>query len=895
MMEVGNHRTTYGVKRFRNNIRKKSESPATLIDSPTLSHSAEEIEIRNTFMNEFAMISSEFGLRQFYITTDEPANYARHRSEGDLWRIQLSESSGLLASKSVDVIQATYKRLGEILNEQREIRSAVRIQGIVRGWLVRKRMKLVLPFMESIKYTRVLFIGLVNYEKKYISDLKVIIQLYLIPMRSKASATEDFHAIATIFCNIEQILGTHITLLRELLHIREQYWPFVQDLGRVFIQHASEFKSYGDYAENLVSAQSTLKAVYSSKKYSHLRETVDNYGGMVKLQSLISQPVSHIGKYSKILESFASVRDGFQPEELDILSRAQAIMDNICDLVNAKLKSADRVSVLQEIQRSVIFENKPITLQNETRCFVEKGVIHCVTLKKIQYFLFNDLLVLSKTQGEKFKVLHAIDLVDASLDLVECDNGKYQVVFELAFPNEKLQFLVDPVKGGEHLERIRKQIFKHKKMGVIFGISLEEILTRENRHPVLHNGNGIPSIVEYIINYLKAHGLKREGLLRHPGAFERIKKLQKQFDNASLKSYDHINMDNCDVHDVAAVLRLYFRELPSPVIPFSFYEPLMEIQRNAGLSLEERVNSIKRIILEIPPLNMPLLKYLIQFLQAVEEHSYINRMTVSNLAIVFGPNIIRAEVETVQNALEMPLLQGIIQILIEHSDSIWEIEKPNGPRNKPLSVLFVGRELTPLIQSSNGVPAAKINMRASGNAIKAYLLAINNAPQKLKDKDPASTEESLVSDPTGSSPVNSSPINSSPINSSPINSSPINSSPLSRGESVVKTVSVREKLKQLELEASKREEQRKRLSDDMRKSDLEKINAGGIVAKRRSGFVNVENGSVINVTNERTSKPMPIPSLPLDKLSDFDRELHKAPSPRTKKPKTKSRKVVTDI
>jgi hypothetical protein len=43
-------------------------------------------------------------------------------------------------------------------------------------------------------------------------------------------------------------------------------------------------------------------------------------------------------------------------------------------------------------------------------------------------------------------------------------------------------------------------------MGVIFGISLEEILIRETRHPVLHNGSGIPSIVEYIVNYLKASG-----------------------------------------------------------------------------------------------------------------------------------------------------------------------------------------------------------------------------------------------------------------------------------------------------------------------------------------------------------------------------------------------------
>lgn len=83
------------------------------------------------------------------------------------------------------------------------------------------------------------------------------------------------------------------------------------------------------------------------------------------------------------------------------------------------------------------------------------------------------------------------------------------------------------------------------------------------------------------------------------------------------------------IHDVAAVLRIYFRELPDPVIPFSFYEPLMEIQRNATLTIEERIQSIKNIILTIPPTNTALLKYLIGFLQEVEAFSQINKMTVS--------------------------------------------------------------------------------------------------------------------------------------------------------------------------------------------------------------------------------------------------------------------------
>merc|ERR1712137_915746 len=115
---------------------------------------------------------------------------------------------------------------------------------------------------------------------------------------------------------------------------------------------------------------------------------------------------------------------------------------------------------------------------------------------------------------------------------------------------------------------------------------------------------------------------------------------------------------------IAAVLRIFFREMPEPVIPFEMYEPLMEVQRNADLERNKRVEAIRRIILGLSPSSTALLCYLIGFLQDIEEHSAVNKMTVSNLAIVFGPNVIRPRVQTVQCALEMPLLQGILQILL---------------------------------------------------------------------------------------------------------------------------------------------------------------------------------------------------------------------------------------
>ena len=51
----------------------------------------------------------------------------------------------------------------------------------------------------------------------------------------------------------------------------------------------------------------------------------------------------------------------------------------------------------------------------------------------------------------------------------------------------------------------------------------------------------------------------------------------------------------------------------------------------------------------------------------------------------------------------MPLLQGIIQILIEHSDKFWGITKRSGKRNRPLSIIFVGTDLTAIATDSSSV------------------------------------------------------------------------------------------------------------------------------------------------------------------------------------------------
>ena len=71
---------------------------------------------------------------------------------------------------------------------------------------------------------------------------------------------------------------------------------------------------------------------------------------------------------------------------------------------------------------------------------------------------------------------------------------------------------------------------------------------------------------------------------------------------------------------------------------------------------------------ELPPSNRAIVAFLMRFLARVAQYSEVNKMSASNLGIVFAPNILRTRVETYETvARDTPLTIGVIKSLIEIS------------------------------------------------------------------------------------------------------------------------------------------------------------------------------------------------------------------------------------
>jgi hypothetical protein len=188
----------------------------------------------------------------------------------------------------------------------------------------------------------------------------------------------------------------------------------------------------------------------------------------------------------------------------------------------------------------------------------------------------------------------------------------------------------------------------------------------------------IPPFVILGFEYLRQNALHVEGLFRLPGSHTEMEMLKEKLNNG--QSINFIECEN--FHTVPSLIKLYFRELPIPLCTFECYE--MFVLADSIPVPDARLDCLKRVLAFIPDTNFQVLSILCLFLHEVSQHSEYNKMSCSNLAIVFAPNLLRKEEETkalsknAKNALalmaELQSSQNVIASFIEHAQFLFVSE-----------------------------------------------------------------------------------------------------------------------------------------------------------------------------------------------------------------------------
>ncbi|XP_022103960.1 rho GTPase-activating protein 24-like isoform X2 [Acanthaster planci] len=233
-------------------------------------------------------------------------------------------------------------------------------------------------------------------------------------------------------------------------------------------------------------------------------------------------------------------------------------------------------------------------------------------------------------------------------------------------PNHETFLLWAPSQQevDEWMQVLRRAIYKQKGGG-IFGQSLLDTITNESTTSTKQ----IPSIVEQCVEQLRERGLQEEGIFRLPGRVSLIKELQERFDCGEKPDF---KASNTDIHTIASLLKLYLRLLPEPLIPWQHYENFYN-----GIKLycdheEEGKKELIRQLALLPRTNYNLLKYLCEFLHDVQSYESQNRMSMLNLATVFGPNIFRPPLENATSLMETTSMsQKFLHLLIRQHEEMF--------------------------------------------------------------------------------------------------------------------------------------------------------------------------------------------------------------------------------
>ncbi|CAO2608407.1 Breakpoint cluster region protein [Lemmus lemmus] len=173
-----------------------------------------------------------------------------------------------------------------------------------------------------------------------------------------------------------------------------------------------------------------------------------------------------------------------------------------------------------------------------------------------------------------------------------------------------------------------KRMPSRKQTGV-FGVKIAVVTKRER--------SKVPYIVRQCVEEIERRGMEEVGIYRVSGVATDIQALKAAFD---VNNKDvSVMMSEMDVNAIAGTLKLYFRELPEPLFTDEFYPNFAE-----GIALSDPVakeSCMLNLLLSLPEANLVTFLFLLDHLKRVAEKEPVNKMSLHNLATVFGPTLLR--------------------------------------------------------------------------------------------------------------------------------------------------------------------------------------------------------------------------------------------------------------
>ncbi|XP_004080032.2 rho GTPase-activating protein 6 isoform X1 [Oryzias latipes] len=157
----------------------------------------------------------------------------------------------------------------------------------------------------------------------------------------------------------------------------------------------------------------------------------------------------------------------------------------------------------------------------------------------------------------------------------------------------------------------------------------------------------VPRVLERCCSHIQTYGLQTVGIFRVGSSRKRVRQLREDFD----RGVDVLLDEEHSVHDVAALLKEFLRDMPDPLLPRELYPAFLHANT---LRDTDQLQYLQHLLYLLPPCNCDTLLRLLSLLSTVqsfaqdsigtnEEEIPGNKMTAANLAVIFGPNLLQRE------------------------------------------------------------------------------------------------------------------------------------------------------------------------------------------------------------------------------------------------------------
>ncbi|XP_071331510.1 rho GTPase-activating protein 6-like isoform X3 [Trachinotus anak] len=194
----------------------------------------------------------------------------------------------------------------------------------------------------------------------------------------------------------------------------------------------------------------------------------------------------------------------------------------------------------------------------------------------------------------------------------------------------------------------------------------------------------VPRAVDLCCQHLEKYGLQTVGIFRVGSSKKRVRQLREEFDQGWEVHLD----EEHSVHDVAALLKEFLRDMPDPLLTRELYTAFIN---TILLDDSDQDSAIQLLIFLLPPCNSDTLQRLLCLLFIVAAHAEDsldnegqeitgNKMTSLNLATIFGPNLLHKQkkdkefaVQSFARAEESTAIISVVQRMIDTYDTLFMV------------------------------------------------------------------------------------------------------------------------------------------------------------------------------------------------------------------------------